>query len=369
MTRSLLGDIALALALAIVGIVVATGSDSWGTAPGRSIDAAGYALIGATGLVLVARRRWPVATLVVAAVATSAYLVAGYSYGVILIVFAVAVYTVARRVALPRSAAAAALSLVVLLAHTLIGDSPVGADGIVPGSAWVVVPFALGITVRVAREAAEREREEMLRQRADAERFRVAQEVHDVVGHGLAAIKMQSDVALHVMPKKPEQAEAALQAISRTSSDALEELRATLDIVRRSGVDSARSPVAGLAGLDELRQRMSDAGVQVEVETVGDRRTVPAVVDLTSYRIVQESLTNVLKHGENKVATVRVEYQTDTVLITVSNPATRVSISGNGLGIAGMQKRVTSLGGEFTAGSTADGRFEVHAVIPTDGHE
>lgn len=365
MTRSLLLDATLAAALAGIGAAAA----AWGMEGHRPIGAVGYALVGAAGLVLVARRRWPIATLLVAAVATSAYLVIGYSYGPILIAFAVAVYTVARYVAVPRAAPAAGLSLVVLLAHTLIGDSPVGADGIVPGSAWVVVPFALGITVRVAREAAQREREEMLRQRADDERFRVAQEVHDVVGHGLAAIKMQSDVALHVMPKKPEQAEAALQAISRTSSDALEELRATLDVVRRAGVDSARSPVAGLAGLDELRQRMSDAGVQVEVETVGDRRTVPAVVDLTGYRIVQESLTNVLKHGENKVATVRVEYQTDTVLITVSNPAARVSITGNGLGIAGMQKRVTSLGGEFTAGSTGDGRFEVRAVIPTDGHQ
>lgn len=193
----------------------------------------------------------------------------------------------------------------------------------------------------------------------------IAQEVHDVVGHRLAAIKMQSDVALHVMVREPDQAASALQAISRTSKDALEELRATLAAVRRTGAGAASPAVAGLARLEELRQPMNDAGVHLDVEIVGRPRPLPAGVDLAGYRVVQESLTNVLKHGEGRVAAVRVEYGAHALGITVSNPAPQASTAGNGLGIPGMRSRVAALDGSFTAGPTDDGHFEVRASIPT----
>jgi signal transduction histidine kinase len=170
-----------------------------------------------------------------------------------------------------------------------------------------------------------------------------------------------------VMSKKPEQATAALQAISRTSSDALAELRATLTVVRRAGVDAARTPGTGLQQLEGLRQRLADAGVRVDMETVGQPRPLPAIVDLTGYRIVQESLTNVLKHSTDKVAAVRLEYQTGAVVITVSNPASGTRSMGTGLGIPGMRERVTALGGDFDAGPTGDGHFEVRATIPAGG--
>ncbi len=182
----------------------------------------------------------------------------------------------------------------------------------------MVVPFAIGVTVRFNRESVARERAEAVRQRVADERLRVAQEVHDVVGHGLAAIKMQADIALHVLAKKPDQAETALHAISRTSTQALDELRATLTVVRGAEVD--RAPAPGLGKVDDLRQRMGAAGVQVHLTTTGHRPELPSAVDLAGYRVVQEGLTNVLRHGDEKVAAVGIDYKGHDVVITISDP-------------------------------------------------
>jgi len=267
----------------------------------------------------------------------------------------------------------------VLLLHLLTHDGAIegfgGFAGVVPATAWVAVPFAVGVTLRVNREAAARARAEALRRSVDEERLRVAQEVHDVVGHGLAAIKMQADVALHVLDKKPEQAEEALRAISRTSTEALDELRATLSLVRRrsgevgTGGDEPadRGPVPGLARLEDLRRRMEEAGVRVAVTVTGERRELPPKVDLVAYRVVQESLTNVVKHGDPKEAVVRVDYEDEAVVLRITNPLSgEATLTPGGLGIAGMRERVTAVGGDFTA-DVHDGDFEVRAVLPTGG--
>jgi signal transduction histidine kinase len=259
-------------------------------------------------------------------------------------------------------------ALVMLLLHLLTNSAALpGFLGVGPASAWLVVPFAIGVTVRLTREAVVRERAEAIRQRVDDERLWVAQEVHDIVGHGLAAIKMQADVALHLLAKKPEQAEAALDAISRTSSEALDELRATLAVVRRAETDSTRSPTPSLGRLDELQGRMRQAGLHVDVEISGDPGVLPAAVDLTGYRIVQESLTNVLRHSGADRASVTVRYEAGAVHIAVTNPVNGVPSGGGGSGIQGMRQRVEALGGEFVAAPTADGRFEVRASLPTEG--
>ncbi len=367
-TRSLLGDAALAIALASVGVLVTATSDSWGLVPDRPIDTLGLALVASAALVLVVRRRWPLAVLAANTPLVAAYLVMGYPYGPVLFTFFVAVYTVARHRPLPASVPAALAALMLLLAHLFTNSAALPAMwGILPASAWVAVPFAIGTTARVNREAAARARAEVIRQRVDDERLRIAQDVHDIVGHGLAAIRMQADVALHVLPKKPEQAVLALDAISRTSGEALDELRATLGAIPRD--DAGREPptTPRLTQLDELVDRMRDAGLRVEVETVGERRALPPVVDLTGYRIVQESLTNVLRHSDAKDATVRLLFAPDSIGITISNRAPGSAAAGGGLGISGMRRRVASLGGDFVAGPTAGDRFEVRASIPTGG--
>jgi signal transduction histidine kinase len=369
LTASQLADIALAAALAFVGVAgtVAVGHNA---DLDRSVELPGLALVTATALVLAVRRRWPVGTYAVAAVLTSVYLILGYPYGPILLSFFVAGYTLARYLPLPVSAPASLAALLLLLSHLITHPTALpGLVGLVPASAWVVVPFAVGVTVRITRESVARERADAVRQRVNDERLRVAQEVHDVVGHGLAAIKMQADIALHLLARKPEQAETALHAISRTSTEALDELRATLAVVRRpdSDTDPTRSPPPGLGRLDDLCHRMSTAGVQVRMDTTGSPRDLPAAVDIAGYRVVQESLTNVLRHSAAKVASVRIGYETDAVVISVANPVASVPSGRAGLGIAGMRERVASLGGDFTAGPSRDGQFEVLVRIPTGG--
>jgi signal transduction histidine kinase len=361
-------DIALALAMTIIS-VVSTAMLHGASNVDRPVDAAGFALAAAGGLVLVFRRRWPVVTLAASTVVTTTYLLFGYPYGPIMFAVSVAVYSVARYLPLANAALPAGIAWGLLLTHLFTHPaSAPGAYGLIPASGFVLLPFAIGVIVRSNRETVQRERAEAMRQRVSDERLRVAQEVHDVVGHGLAAIKMQADIALHLLAKKPEQAEIALQAISRTSTEALDELRATLTVVRSDDSEEGdRLPTPGLDRLEELKVRMTEAGMQVRLDTTGSPRHLPAAVDLAGYRIVQESLTNVLRHSDSKHAVVRVGYENETVVISVSNPSDAAPAEKAGFGIPGMRERVTSLGGEFSAGLTGDGRFEVRAAIPTGG--
>ena len=367
-TEALVVDGVLALVLAAVGIVGTAGAGAWHrTAAEAPVTGWAYGLAVAAALALAARRIWPVATLVVATFATSLYLVLRYPYGPILLSLLVAVYTVARYVPMRRALVAAAVALVVLMAHILVGQGVgPGLVGIVPGSAWVVVPFAIGVAVRLHRETAARERIQLARTHADQERLRVAQEVHDVVGHGLSAITMQAEIALHLLDRQPEQAGPALSAISRTSREALEDLRVTLALVRRSDGDDARAPLPGLVRLDDLVARMSDSGVSVRVHTAGQRRPLKSAVDLTAYRVVQESLTNVLRHAGAATALVRLGYLPGELTVEVTDTGRGGAADAPpGHGLAGMRERVTALGGSFDAGPGDSGGFRVHMRLPT----
>jgi signal transduction histidine kinase len=349
----------LALVLLVIGI---GGTGPAGKGQDRPVTAFTYVLVVIVGLSLVGRRRWPLATLLVAATGTSLYLVLGYPYGPILLAFMVAAYSAARHLPLKPAGIAGGVALVVLSLHTLV-EGNVG--GLVPGAAWVVVPFAVGVTLRLSREAAARARDDMARQYADEERLRVAQEVHDVVGHGLSAINMQAEIALHLLDKRPEQAEEALTAISRTSREALDELRVTLALVRRTREGETRAATAGLARLDDLVARMSETGVPVKVEITGERRDLPAAVDLAAYRVVQESLTNVLRHAGAATATVRLAYLPEEVSVEVVDTGRGAAgAPSGGHGLVGMRERVAALGGDFTAGAAEGGGFRVYARLP-----
>ncbi|MQA82365.1 MAG: sensor histidine kinase [Streptosporangiales bacterium] len=367
-TRALLNDAVAAVVLAVAGVLTTLPIDIF-QEEDRLLDPLAYILVAGVGLSLVARRQWPIVALIVATLLTTTYLTIGYPYGSIMFLYAIATYSLARHRPLAHGLPYALGSLVVLLIHIFFNNTALeGFAGFGPATAWMALPFAIGVAVRLTREATERARQETLRQHINDERLRVAQEVHDIVGHGLAAIKMQADVALHVLAKKPDQAEVALETISRTSSQALDELRATLALVRRTEEESMRAPAPSLARLDDLRSRMSGAGVTVSFDTTGEARPLPAIVDLTGYRIVQESLTNVLKHSGSGNAAVTVAYEPDAVGIVVSNTVNGAPGPGGGLGIPGMRERVHTLGGVFSAGATAEGRFEVRASIPTGGH-
>ncbi|MGI5213654.1 sensor histidine kinase [Plantactinospora sp. CA-290183] len=366
-SRAVLADVALAVALFAVAAPVTRfiGQHQPGAVPP---DGWGYALIAACTLALAVRRRWPLGTLAVATVATSAYLVLDFPYGPVLLGYLVAVYTVAAYLPVRAATVAGAVSLVVLLAHTVVSVRfpPEGLVGVLPGSAWVVVPFALGVTVRLTREAAARTRVEQSRRVADEERLRIAQEVHDVVGHGLAAIHMQAEIALHLLAKRPGQAELALTAISRTSREALDELRVTLAVVRR---DDARSPAPGLDQLDALTARLRGTGLPVTLTLAGARRPLPAAVDLAAYRVVQEALTNVLRHAGAAAATVRIGYLPTEVTVEVTDTGhggPGAAGPGAGHGLTGMRERVVALGGHLEAGPRPDGGFRVFARLPLE---
>jgi signal transduction histidine kinase len=361
--RRWVGDGLLAGALLLFGLIATRFAAAH--QPGTlRLDALAYTLIAVASAVLAVRRRWPVGALALITAAITVYLIRGYAFGPVLVVFSIAVYTVAVGLALRSSVAIAAVALVALTAHVFVPHpgNP-GLAGLLPATAWVVVPFALGVTVRLSREAADRARADAARRIADDERLRIAQEVHDVVGHGLAAINMQAEIALHLLHRKPEQAQAALAAISRTSKQGLDELRATLTAVRHG---SDRAPMPGLAQLPALRERLAHAGLPVTVSVVGTPAggELPAAVDLAGYRIVQEALTNVLRHAGATGAEVRVEHRADAVQLEVTDTGIGGTPSPGGTGIAGMRERATVLGGVLIAGPRPGGGFRVHAVLP-----
>ncbi|MEH1169870.1 sensor histidine kinase [Micromonospora sp. CPCC 205539] len=355
-------DAVLALALLGFGLLATTlaGDNQPGSRP---VDATCRALVAVAALALVGRRLVPVTTLGVATVATSTYLVLGYPYGPILVAFLIAVYTVAVRLAVRPAAVATGCAFVGLSVHIFWSRGPApGWEGVLPASAWVVVPFALGVAVRSTRETTTRSRAEQARRQVDEERLRIAQEVHDVVGHGLAAINMQAEIALHLLPKRPEQAETALTAISRTSREALDELRVTLGAVRQG---AERGPVPGLARLPALRDRLAGAGLAVELRVLGARRELPAAVDLAAYRVVQEALTNVLRHAGVASAEVTVDHRADELVVEVADRGSGTVGDGTaGHGLAGMRERVAALGGELTTGPRPGGGFRVSARLP-----
>ncbi len=364
--RAWLGDAAITLLLAVVGVLGTVGADKFSQAD-RDVDLWAIGIVLVAALSLGMRRKWPLATLAVTAAAVSGYLLASYPHGPVFLPFFVAIYTVCRHRPLAWAVPAAVGALLLVIPHLF--THPRALDpliGLVPATAGVAVPFSIGVTVRTIVESARRERADEMRRHVYNERLRFAQEVHDVVGHGLAAIKMQADIALHVLAKKPEQAEQALTAISRTSTEALDEVRSTLETIR--GAESERTPVPGLDHLTELRHRMSESGLEVALDVTGSPGDLPAATDLTAYRVVQESLTNVLRHADTTTANVGVHYDPTAVTIVVTNPAAESGRHSEGFGIRGMRERVTAHGGTLTAGPTADGRFEVHATIPIGGN-
>lgn len=329
-----------------------------------------FALIAVAGLGVLIRRLYPLTALAVTVVAGAAYLVLGYPYGPILFSVAITTYTTATRYPIGRSLptwAAAATVLAVPFGADLDWDSPLPALARLAGwSSWSLTAWAIGTVVSTARRSAQRSRAERERQRTDEERLRTAQDVHDIVGHGLAAISMQAGVALHVLDRSPARARELLEAIRASSHHSLEELRATLAVFRATGAeDGAREPLPGLARLDSLIARVADSGLQVKVHTSGDPRPLLGSVDNAAYRIVQESLTNVLRHAGPASAVVRVGYGQEALTVEISDTGRGPGASeGTGLGLAGMRARALALGGTVSAGPGAAGGFVVHAQLP-----
>jgi len=367
------------LVVALVGAVVLVGS--WRAAPwtggARALDLWAYALMAAAVVALAARRVWPLATLVVTVALSVAYLAVGYPVGPFFLAPAVAMYSLAARWPVRGSLVALGVGFVALLAGHTPGLVEAGRDELLAQTAagapwaagWLGLPWAIGTLVRLGREGATRDREEEARRRAYEERLRVARDVHDVVGHGLAVINMQAGVALHVLGRRPDQAEVALEAIKTASKDALDELRATLAVFRQPDeADAPRRPTPGLDQLESLTADMADSGLPVELLVTGERTCLPGAVDLAAYRIVQESLTNVLRHAGGATATVRVTHEPDTLDLEITDDGRGRAPRGDGRagqGLTGMRERAAAVGGTLEAGPSGGGGFRVHARLPS----
>jgi signal transduction histidine kinase len=219
----------------------------------------------------------------------------------------------------------------------------------------------------------EESREEEARRRVTEERLRIARDLHDVIAHGIATIHMQSGAALHVLDRHPEQAAPALAAVKQLSKQTMQELRATLDVLRADDTEAAPlAPTPGLDRLNALVEVSRRAGLPVDLEIVGDRAVPPpAAVDVAAYRIVQESLTNVMRHaGEHARATVTVSHGADVVEVDVVDDGLGVAAAApanGGHGIVGMRERAATVGGTLAAGANPGGGFRVHAHLPHNG--
>jgi signal transduction histidine kinase len=203
----------------------------------------------------------------------------------------------------------------------------------------------------------------------DAERLRIARELHDVVAFSFATISVRAGVALHLADGRPDAAAEALRAIAAISVEASRELRAILGVLRRPA-GAGDAPVQGVAGLDTLAATTTGAGLPTRVVVSGQARSLPPAVDRAAYRIVQEALTNALRHAGPASAVVTLAYEPGRLAIEVLDDGRGPERSdgelepGSGHGIAGMRERALALGGELDAGSSLLGGFRVRASLP-----
>jgi signal transduction histidine kinase len=333
-------------------------------------DIKAYAMIVLGAAALAAQRRFPVTAVNVAAISTALYYIGPFPDGPEMITFAVASFlAVARGQRLAAYTATAAGLAVFAWAEFLVGPASVGR--FLSVLAWVLVVLFAGEVSRYHRaylgeskrraDEAERTREEEFRRRATEERLRIARELHDVLAHKISLINVQAGAALH--RRQPDQAYAALGAIKDASKETLRELRATLGVLRQVDEAQPLSPAPSLDHLDTLITQTNDAGLPVRLTVSGDRADLPAPVDLAAYRIVQEALTNAVRHAGPATATVLVRYNPDHVIVEVGDDGAAAEAS-DGNGIRGMRERAATLGGTLAAGPRPGGGFLVRASLP-----
>jgi signal transduction histidine kinase len=377
-------DGVLALALAAVALVeIAVSSEG--------VDASdiawSVAFAAAITLPLALRRRYPFAVMAVVGSAAIVYNAIDVPPDPYTLTFAVllALYTASAYASRRLAIAAGVVTLIVQIVLNLPGlaEEETFADDVnqvvLLGGAWVV-----GQNTRYRRrqaelleeraERVERERAELERIAVLEERGRLAREIHDVIAHSVGVIAVQAGAARAVAEQRPDRAREALGAIEEVSKDTLVELRRTLGALRGPSDEAALAPAPGLDRLGELVEQVGRAGVSVSVSEEGDRIDLPPGVDLSAFRVVQEALTNTVKHAGQTAAHVSIRSGAGWLEVAVTddggpragdggNGATGDAVMGAGQGLIGMRERVTMLGGEFEAGRRGSG-FAVRARFP-----
>ncbi|MDV3220310.1 sensor histidine kinase [Intrasporangium sp.] len=361
----------------------------------------GFVLLVASGVVLTVRRRWPVAVFAFTALVSLTYYTLDFPDGPGWLGLFVALYTLTALGDGRRSVRIAAVGILALSVGWLVAAAdlePRAAIG------WVffrigasVMSAALGESVRSRRfiaaealeraELAERTREEEARARVDEERLRIAREVHDTVAHAIAIINVQAGVTAHILDKRPERARETLEAIEHTSARALQDMRTILGVLRDA--NDGRVPHPGIGQIDELTSKARDAGLDLRLQTGPLPATVPSAVGSAVYRILQESITNVLRHVGPTRVDIALGCTSDVVEVRVTDGGRRIdgqpsapagagvgeeasasdgdratAPTGAGRGILGMRERCQLLGGELDAQPVPGGGFQVTARLP-----
>lgn len=400
--RALTIDVLLAVGIGLVQVLSLVVSERVGRSPDwRAPDALAWLLLAVGPVALLARRRWPLGVLAVTVAAGLAYAARTYPEGPSNLAVYPALWTVALTVPRrPAWLAAGATALVVAFEElvpygdTMFEGEPLYAAITVLAAMWwgeaVRARRAYVAELRDRAERAERTREEEARRRVDEERLRIARELHDVVSHTIGVISVQAGVAAHLLHRKPDKAAESLAAIRQASDEALGELHAMLGVLRERDGDAGQAPLApapGLAELDTLVAQAAGAGVEVRVSLEGGPRRLPPAVDLACYRVVQESLTNVVRHAGASRADITVAHHDGRVDVEVTDngnglmppsaaagpfrpadaPLGDRQIRRSGQGIPGMRERARVLGGTLEAGPRPGGGFRVRASLPVGG--
>jgi signal transduction histidine kinase len=370
--------VAFALTAAALAIVVGrTGEQD----PFRSTDISGTALVLLQTLPLAVRRIAPLGVVAVIGAAVAGHAAAGYevvqpgTFSSLVAVYGAASLTDERRSFLAAAITAAAIAVFYATNRGDFGGVDIAATSGTWALAWI-----LGTYVRTRGEQAEavgeraafleRNQDMRAREAVADERARMARELHDIVGHALNVIVIQAGGAQRAFESKPQVARDALVSIESAGREALFDMERMLGVLRAAEGDQvALGPQPGLRLLDSLAAQVTEAGLPVEVTAEGSHAELPASVDLSAYRIVQEALTNSLKHSRASRAKVAIRYHPDSLEVEVTDdgrgsPKGETGTHGGGRGLLGMRERVALFGGELSAGPAPTGGYRVQARLP-----
>jgi signal transduction histidine kinase len=329
------------------------------------------------------RSRWPLQVLIVVAGGGLLYLGLGHATNNFILPIMVALYTlVAAGGSRQRTVAIAGLALLYAVFIVLVFSPDPGSTSrqIVEVATLLGLGIAVGETVRSHRallgamreraERAEREQELQTRREVDEERLRIARDIHDLVAHNIATISTQASVGAHIGREDPVRAVEVLDSINVVSTRALEDLRRALGVVREENGRDPTAPAPSVHEVSALVEQARDAGLAVELRLEGSSVALAPALQIAVYRIVRESLTNVMRHAQGAHAAVRITSAATRVDVEVTNDGTgrasSASVAGAHSGLVGMRERAESLGGSFEAAATAFGGFRVHATFPLE---
>ena len=366
--------IAVAGLLAIEGNVIAVGEAMSGRNPPLALD---MIVCAAFAIPLAWRRRAPLpatlAMMTAALVQGVALLTSPPDMAVSVGLIALMLFSLGRHAEPRASLVGIVYSVVAAVAVTLI-ITP--GDIFFPVVFFFLMPWAAGRALRqrllLARELAEQtarteaDREERAARAIADERARIARELHDVVAHSLTVMVIQAGAARRIVDTQPERVAEVADTIKRMGREALDEMRRLVGVMGDGADGAALAPQPTLADLDSLVERARGAGLEVELEVRGERVPLPPGVDLSAYRVIQEALTNTIKHGRASRATVAVVFGEADLELTVADDGAGgdALLPSGGQGLVGMRERVSLYGGDFDAGPRANGGFEVRARFP-----